>query len=825
MRHRHALTAFSAVALSAAVLVGSTTPASATTTETGDAGDTLATAQVVTGPETQITGTLTAGSDHVDMFRITIIDPAAFAASTSGSAVDDTELTLFDDEGHVIEFNDDSDGRWSFLPDSGSGNPYAPATADDYYLAVSSYYTLPYTSTDQSMTFDSSVAWGDAGNSVYGPVDSSYVLHHWFVEDYDYSGDYVITLTGLAPRTEVGDAPDLPPGSPIGGVATISGALTPDDDIDLYAFCAVGGDFSAEVMTFPGDSMLFLFDGLGHWIASDDDGGDGLLSRIDTTLSTGPHLLAMGGYDVEPDNDGDTTTVLTSWTDHEHDSSGLYTIALTGTTPCGTASGTPPVAADDSYTTNEDTSLSVPAPGVLGNDTDADGDTLGAAVVATPTSGTLLSSADGSFTYVPNPDFNGSDTFTYRASDGTAFSNEATVTITVDPVNDPPVVTLDPGTRTVQYSDAIAPITVTVTDVDSGVNSLIHSALPPGLSLTAAWGSTCEPNGDGGETCDPQITGTVPDPGTYGYSIAAFDGTDTGDYVFGTVTVAAEDATVAFPTANPVSVRVDEGEDHASTVTLEAVYGETDDPDAAAGTPAPGDLMNAGAAMRLVPVGPGSPINGACTTPAVNLPTPGYDQEARILCTFTDVPVNTYTVEVTVDTTGYYTGFGEDVLTVYDPDAGFATGGGWFEWPGTGERTNFGFTMKYNKKGTNLQGSLLVIRHIPGEGIYRVKSNALEGLAVGTNDTDGELHGWATFTGKATYAEPGWLEPIGNYEFVVSVTDRNEPGNGTDTFRVQILDQNDQEVAAMTLPSPQDLDGGNIVVPHGGGGKGRGHNR
>ena len=56
-----------------------------------------------------------------------------------------------------------------------------------------------------------------------------------------------------------------------------------------------------------------------------------------------------------------------------------------------------------------------------------------------PTNGTLVLNSDGSFTYTPNADFSGTDTFTYFANDGTANSNlAATVTITVNPVNDLP---------------------------------------------------------------------------------------------------------------------------------------------------------------------------------------------------------------------------------------------------------------------------------------------------------------------------------------------------------------------------------------------------
>jgi hypothetical protein len=68
---------------------------------------------------------------------------------------------------------------------------------------------------------------------------------------------------------------------------------------------------------------------------------------------------------------------------------------------------------------------------VLGNDSDGDGNPLTAAVVAGPTNGSLVLKADGSFTYKPNAGFSGKDSFTYRANDGAADSNVATVTIAI----------------------------------------------------------------------------------------------------------------------------------------------------------------------------------------------------------------------------------------------------------------------------------------------------------------------------------------------------------------------------------------------------------
>src|SRR5207249_501527 len=78
-------------------------------------------------------------------------------------------------------------------------------------------------------------------------------------------------------------------------------------------------------------------------------------------------------------------------------------------------------------------------------DTDVDGDTLTAVLVTGPTHGTLSLSANGSFTYTPAANYNGSDSFTYKASDGQAFSNVATVSLTITPVNDPPVAADDSG--------------------------------------------------------------------------------------------------------------------------------------------------------------------------------------------------------------------------------------------------------------------------------------------------------------------------------------------------------------------------------------------
>ncbi|MCD4780029.1 MAG: tandem-95 repeat protein [Candidatus Omnitrophica bacterium] len=93
-----------------------------------------------------------------------------------------------------------------------------------------------------------------------------------------------------------------------------------------------------------------------------------------------------------------------------------------------------PVANDDNYITAENTVLTVSAPGVLGNDADIDeGDTLTAILIDGPANGSVTLNANGSFTYTPNPDYYGFDTFTYKANDNRDDSNVATVTISIIP--------------------------------------------------------------------------------------------------------------------------------------------------------------------------------------------------------------------------------------------------------------------------------------------------------------------------------------------------------------------------------------------------------
>jgi len=129
-----------------------------------------------------------------------------------------------------------------------------------------------------------------------------------------------------------------------------------------------------------------------------------------------------------------------------------------------------PVAVADSYSTDEDTKLTVRAnDGVLANDTDEDGDRLTATLVTDVSNGTLTLRAKGTFTYTPADNFNGSDSFTYTVKDnGGATSNVATVTINVGVVNDA-LVANDDSDTTPEDTPVSTNVVTNDTDVDGTV--------------------------------------------------------------------------------------------------------------------------------------------------------------------------------------------------------------------------------------------------------------------------------------------------------------------------------------------------------------------
>ena len=96
----------------------------------------------------------------------------------------------------------------------------------------------------------------------------------------------------------------------------------------------------------------------------------------------------------------------------------------------------PPRAVDDAADTPEDTPVTI---SVLGNDSDPDRNTLTVVEVSAPTHGTAVVADTGEVVYTPEPDFHGTDRFTYVVGDGSGLTAQAAVDVTVLSVNDPPL--------------------------------------------------------------------------------------------------------------------------------------------------------------------------------------------------------------------------------------------------------------------------------------------------------------------------------------------------------------------------------------------------
>lgn len=199
---------------------------------------------------------------------------------------------------------------------------------------------------------------------------------------------------------------------------------------------------------------------------------------VNTASATGNNGLAGGNYKVLSASDTATVNVLVR-----------------------------PVANDDNATTLEDTPITIFA---SANDTDGDGnlDASTASVVSGPSNGTLLNRGDGSFTFSPNQDFYGSDSFSYQVCDTDGLCDVATVTIGVNPINDPPVANGDSAT-TAENTAILIDAAASDTDVDGNLDpsSSVATRKPANGTLVN--------NGDGTFTYTPNPNFTGNDSFTY----------------------------------------------------------------------------------------------------------------------------------------------------------------------------------------------------------------------------------------------------------------------------------------------------------------------
>ncbi len=413
----------------------------------------------------------------------------------------------------------------------------------------------------------SDIDWFDEISTII--VNSQIADGSWPPDVWDPSLSTVWALLTLEKVT-----PNAPPVADAGGPYIVeegdtvnfdaSGSYDPDDDI---ISCEWDLDNDGEYDDATGVTTTSVFNDDGVYTVGLKV-SDSLLDDTDTTIVTvnnvapvveaGPDATidegdTFIGAGVFADPGADTWTATVDYGDgsgaqplalnpdktfglsHMYTDNGAYIVTVSVTDDDGgVGSDTltvivnpvndPPVAVDDAYATDEDTPLVVAAPGMLGNDSDPDGDTLRLVVVTLPRHGSGSIGSGGSFNYTPDANFNGVDSFTYRANDGLVNSNVATVTITVNPVNDPPVASDDSAT-----TDENTPVTVDVlandSDVDGDLLAVISVAAP------ANGTAVINPDGTVTYTPDPDYNG----PDSFGYTAA--DGNGGSDTATVTITV------------------------------------------------------------------------------------------------------------------------------------------------------------------------------------------------------------------------------------------------------------------------------------------------
>jgi hypothetical protein len=249
------------------------------------------------------------------------------------------------------------------------------------------------------------------------------------------NGDVHLKPSSLCIDTGNNSAASIPSNDFEGDVRCIDG------DIDGTATVDMGADEYAPTVPVAGDDSYSISEDetlneANPGVLGNDSHPDGnpleAVKNSDPTHGT-LTLNGDGSFIYEPDLNFNG---IDSFTYHATDSAINSNIATVTIEVEPVAD--PPEAIEDFYEVDEDQVLTVAGPGVLDNDVDPDGDTIEAIKDSDPSDGILTLNTNGAFSYEPDGNFNGTDFFTYHATDGSDNSSIVTVTITIFPVNDPP---------------------------------------------------------------------------------------------------------------------------------------------------------------------------------------------------------------------------------------------------------------------------------------------------------------------------------------------------------------------------------------------------
>lgn len=474
----------------------------------GNTAPTVDGLQVTTDEDTPLTRALDVADADGDAIEITLGHPihGTVTMGTGGSFTYTPEANFHGADGFNVTVSDGKlEGTATVSITVTSVNDPPAGVADSFATNEDAAHTadvfaLLANDTDIEGDTLTVTAVGDAVNGTVQLVGSDVT----FTPDPDFNGDgsYRYTVSDGTDTTEVdvtvtvGGVNDAP--------IAVDDTATTDEDTDLVVTGAalVANDLDA-------DGNTLTVTAVGNEV-------NGTVALASGTVTFTPDANFAGTasfeYTVSDGQDTDTATV---------------TVTVTAVNDA-------PVANPDTATTDEDTPVTVTEATMLANDTDAEGDTLTVTGATNPVGGTVAF-AGGDVTFTPTANFTGAGSFDYTVSDGTDTAT-GTVTITIAPVNDPPVAIDDLVTTAEDTAVVVTSGTLSGNDLDVDGDTLAVQSVG-----TASVGTVVRDGTSGDITYTPpaDFTGTA----TFDYVVTDGTLTDTGTVTV--VVTAVDDAPVA----------------------------------------------------------------------------------------------------------------------------------------------------------------------------------------------------------------------------------------------------------------------------------------
>ena len=515
------------------------------------------------GPVT-LNYTVSDGNGGTDSASVSVtvnaVNDAPVANPDSGTANEDTTVTI-----DVLTNDTDVDGDTLSITDATSPNGSVTFSGNNITYTPTADFngatTVTYTISDGAGGTASGTVTINVSNINDAPVASD--------DSATTNEDTAVVINVLANDTDIdNDALSVSSVSATNGSAVVNGGgnvvFTPAADYNGSATVTYtvtdgnGGSDNASVsvsiaavndnpIANPDTASVNEDESVSINVLANDTDVDGdTLSVANASVTAGSVQVVGNQVNYTPDADFNGSATITYTIEDGAGGSANSTVAVTVVNV-----NDAPVANNDTASVDEDSSVVV---NVIANDTDVDNDTLELTAVNAST-GTATINSDGNLLYTPDADYNGAATVTYTVSDGNSGSDSATVSITVNPVNDNPVAAADTGN--VQEDETVI-INALANDSDIDGDSLQ-------LSAASSSQGTATITGDNTLSFTPSadFNGTA----TISYSVS--DGA--GGSASSTVTVTVAPVNDA-PVANDDAEKVTED----SSVTLSVLENDTD---------------------------------------------------------------------------------------------------------------------------------------------------------------------------------------------------------------------------------------------------------